>query len=39
VFTDKNLTDIPFVGLDPKPGISAITVTIPGVIKQPQSLK
>jgi hypothetical protein len=34
VFTDENLTDIPSVGLDPKRGIGAITVTIPGVIKQ-----
>ena len=39
VFTVEDLTDIPVAGRDPKPGISGLTVTIPGVIKQLQSLK
>ena len=39
VFTVEDLTDIPVAGRDPKPGISSLTVTIPGVIKQLQSLK
>ena len=39
VFTVEDLTDIPVAGRDPKPGISSLTVTIPGVIRQLQSLK
>ena len=39
VFTVEDLTDIPVAGRDPKPGISSLTVTIPGVMKQLQSLK
>ena len=39
VFTDENPNNIPPVGLDPKPSIGTIIITIPGVIKQLQSLK
>ena len=39
VFTDENSNNIPLVGLDPKPSIGTIIITIPGVIKQLQSLK
>ena len=39
VFTDKDHTDIPVVGDDPKPSIAALIVTVPGTIKQLQSLK
>ena len=39
VFTVEDLTDIPVASRDPKPGISSLTVTIPGVVKQLQSLK
>jgi hypothetical protein len=39
VFIDENPNNIPPVGLDPKPSIGTIIITIPGVIKQLQSLK
>jgi len=38
VFTNEDLT-IPAVGTEPKPAIGPLIVTIPGVIKQLQSLK
>ena len=38
-FTDENPNNILPVGLDPKPNIGTIIITIPGVIKQLQSLK
>ena len=39
VFTHENLTDIPVVGTDMKPSMGPLTVTVPGVIKQLESLK
>ena len=39
VFTSEDLTTIPAVGTEPKPAIGPLTLTIPGVIKQLQSLK
>ncbi|KAL9980554.1 hypothetical protein ACROYT_G009156 [Oculina patagonica] len=39
VFTNEDPTTIPAVGTEPKPAIGPLIVTIPGVIKQLQSLK
>lgn len=40
VFTQEDLSDIPIVGrTDMKPRIGTLTVTVPGVIKQLESLK
>ena len=39
VYTAEDLTNIPTIGIDPKPSIDALIVTVPGVIKQLQSLK
>ena len=39
MFTNEDPTTIPAVGTEPKPAIGPLIVTIPGVIKQLQSLK
>ena len=39
VFTNEDPTTIPAVGTEPKPAIGPLIVTIPGVMKQLQSLK
>ena len=39
VFTEENLTNIPSVGNDPKPGIRSLQISIAGVTKQLTSLK
>ena len=39
MFTNEDPTTIPAVGTEPKPAIGPLIVTVPGVIKQLQSLK